>query len=89
MIHDLNVEERLFTADIEALIAYDRGFSEAWKNNTEYRLEIKLPDIFEVCPRKYARTFMYSRLINFLATKNITLKVISRKQNNKKHETDS
>ena len=74
-----NLEERLFCADIEALRAYDAGLDNAWQNGSKYEMEIKLSKLFEICPRKYARSREYSRLIRLLATKNITLNVVSRK----------
>lgn len=74
-----NLEERLFCADIEALRAYDAGLDNAWQNGFKYEMEIKLSKLFEICPRKYARSREYSRLIRLLATKNITLNVVSRK----------
>lgn len=74
-----NLEERLFSADIEALRAYDTDFDNAWQNGSKYEMDIKLSKLFEICPRKYARSREYNRLIRLLATKNITLNVISRK----------
>ena len=79
MKHDIVLEERIFSADITALRTYDSGFNQAWQDGSEYELEIMLPELFEICPRKYARTLMYSRLVNFLKEKNITLNVVSRK----------
>lgn len=79
MKHDIIVEERFFSADIQALCEYDVGFHEAWQTESDYELEIKLSELYAICPRKYQRTLMYSRLVSFLATKNITLKVVSRK----------
>ena len=82
MTHDLFCEERQFSLDIEALCQHDKGFDQAWKNGTEYKLEIKLPVLFELCPRSYQRTLMYARFVNFLAQKKISLKIKSRKNNN-------
>lgn len=84
MKHDIILEERFFSADITALRTYDSGFNQAWQDGSEYELEIMLPELFGICPRKYARTLMYSRLVNFLKEKNITLNVVSRKNNNPK-----
>lgn len=84
MKHNIQVEERLFSADIQALCNFDCGFNEAWNNGAAYLLEVKLHDLFEICPRSYQRTLMYARLVNFLKMKNITLKVVSRKHNNQK-----
>ena len=79
MKHDAVVEARLFSEDIKALRAYDQGFDQAWRDQTGYELEIKLAELFIICPRKYQRTLMYSRLVSFLGTKDITLKIKSRK----------
>lgn len=84
MKHDIKLEERFFSADILALRNYDNGFNLAWQDGSGYELEIMLTDLFGICPRKYARTLMYSRLVNFLREKNITLRVVSRKKNNLK-----
>ena len=56
MIINENLEERLFSADIEALRAYDTGFDNAWQNEFKYEMDIKLSKLFEICPRKYARS---------------------------------
>jgi hypothetical protein len=80
-----NLEERLFSADIKALKAYDTDFDNAWQNGSKYEMDIKLSKLFEICPRKYARSREYSRLIRLLTTKNITLNVISRKNSNFKN----
>ena len=82
-----NLEERLFSADIEALRAYDTGFDNAWQNEFKYEMDIKLSKLFEICPRKYARSRQYNRLIRLLATKNITLNVVSRKSKTIKNNT--
>lgn len=87
MEHDVTCEERLFSADIQALRENDSGFDSAWRNGTPYEMEIKLPEIYQLCPRKYARSLMYSRLVRFLATRNITLNIVSRKNKLKKKTT--
>ena len=79
------LEERLFCADIDALRAYDAGFDKAWQNGSKYEMEIKLSKLFEICPRKYARSREYNRLIRLLATKDITLTVVSRKSKTTKN----
>ena len=84
MVHDIKVEERMFSADIQALCDYDDGFNEAWNSGSEYEMTIMLSDLFGICPRSYQRTLMYERLVKFLGMKNITLKVISMKTKNKK-----
>ena len=87
MIINEDIEERLFSADIEALRAYDTGFDNAWQNEFKYEMDIKLSKLFEICPRKYARSRQYNRLIRLLATKNITLNVVSRKSKTIKNNT--
>ena len=82
-----NLEERLFSADIEALRAYDTGFDKAWQNGSKFEMKIKLSKLFKICPRKYARSREYNRLIRLLATKNITLNVVSRKSRTNKNYT--
>ncbi len=84
MKHDIKVEERMFSADIQALCEYDDGFNEAWQNGTQYTMTIMLSDLFGICPRSYQRTLMYERLVKFLEEKNITLKVVSMRTKNKK-----
>ena len=79
MVHDINVEERLFCADIQALCNYDDGFNEAWESGATYQLVVNLSELYTICPRKYQRTLMYGRLVRFLKTKNITLTVVSQK----------
>ena len=79
MVHNIDVEERMFSADIQALCDYDDGFNEAWQNGTKYEMVMMLADLFRICPRSYQRTLMYSRLVRFLELKNITLKVVSMK----------
>lgn len=51
MAHDIRVEERMFSADIQALCDYDDGFNEAWNSGSEYEMTIMLSDLFEICPR--------------------------------------
>ena len=53
--------------------AYDCG--------SGYELTIKLMDLFVICPRKRQRKQQYGRLVNYLASKGITLRIISRKHN--------
>ena len=40
--HNLDVEERYFSLDIEALKNYDEGFRQAYDNGKEYDMSIKL-----------------------------------------------
>ena len=83
MVHNIEVEERMFSADIMALCNYDAGFKEAWQSGTEYEMTIMLSDLFGICPRSWQRTLMYERLVKFLEEKNITLRVVSMKTKNK------
>ena len=41
MVHDIKVEERMFSADIQALCDYDDGFNEAWNSGSEYERNTK------------------------------------------------
>ena len=79
MVHNIDVEERMFSADIQALCNYDDGFNEAWHKGNSYEMVVMLSELFRICPRSYQRTLMYSRLVRFLELKNITLKVVSMK----------
>jgi hypothetical protein len=67
--------------DIAALKQYDNGFTTAYDDGGDYELTIKLMELFVICPRKRSRKQQYGRLVNFLASKGITLRIISRKQN--------
>lgn len=79
--HNLMVEERYFSLDIQALKNYDDGFEQAYDNGKEYEMSINLSNIFKVCPRKRQRKQQYERLVHFLAHKGIILRIISRKHN--------
>ena len=79
--HSNELEERYFSMDIAALKQYDNGFCTAYDDGEDYELTIKLMDLFVICPRKRSRKQQYGRLVNFLASKGITLRIISRKQN--------
>lgn len=79
--HNLDVEERYFSLDIEALKNYDEGFRQAYDNGKEYDMSIKLSKIFTICPRKRQRKQLYERLVQFLAHKGLTLRITSRKHN--------
>lgn len=78
--HSLAVEERFFSLDIVALKKHDSGFKNAYENGNEYQLDIKLSQLFIICPRKTQRKQQYKRLQNFLQAKNITLNISSRKK---------
>ena len=80
IVHDMNVEERLFTADIDSLRCYDEGFKAAYDGGLEYELTINLPKLFEICPRKTQKKKVYERLVRFLNEKGITLRIQSRKK---------
>ena len=82
--HNLDVEERYFSLDIEALKNYDEGFRQAYDNGTEYEMSIKLSNIYAICPRKRQRKQLYERLVQFLAHKGLTLRITSRKHEKEK-----
>ena len=77
--HSNELEERYFSMDIAALKQYDNGFTTAYDDGGDYELTIKLMDLFVICPRKRSRKQQYGRLVNFLASKGIMLRIISRK----------
>ena len=79
--HNDEIEERYFALDIESLKQHDEGFKTADDGGSGYELTIKLMDLFVLCPRKRQRKQQYGRLVNYLATKGITLRIISRKHN--------
>ena len=78
--HANEIEERYFALDIESLKQHDEGFKMAYDGDCGYELTIKLIDLFVLCPRKRQRKQQYGRLVNYLASKGITLRIISRKR---------
>lgn len=78
--HSNELEERYFCMDIAALKQYDDEFNTAYNCGSGYVLTIKLIDLFVLCPRKRQRKQQYGRLVNYLASKGITLRIISRKR---------
>ena len=78
--HKNEIEERYFALDIESLKQHDEGFKTAYDCGSDYELTIKLMDLFVICPRKRQRKHQYVRLVNYLASKGITLRIISRKR---------
>ena len=78
--HNNEIEERYFCLDIAALKQYDDAFKTAYNCGDDYELTIKLMDLFVICPRKRQRNQQYGRLVNYLASKGITLRIISRKR---------
>lgn len=78
--HSNELEERYFCMDIAALKQHDEGFKTAYDCGSGYELTIKLIDLFVLCPRKRQRKQQYGRLVNYLASKGITLRIISRKR---------
>ena len=82
--HNLDVEERYFSLDIEALKNYDEGFRQAYDNGKEYEMSITLSNIYAICPRKRQRKQLYERLVQFLAHKGLTLRITSRKHEKEK-----
>ena len=77
--HTNEIEERYFALDIESLKQHDEGFKTAYDCGCGYELTIKLIDLFVLCPRKRQRKQQYKRLVKYLASKGITLSIISRK----------
>ena len=77
--HNDELEERYFCMDIAALKQHDEGFKTVYDGGSDYELTIKLMDLFVLCPRKRQRRQQYGRLSNYLASKGITLRIISRK----------
>lgn len=77
--HNDELEERYFCMDIAALKQYDEGFKMAYDGDCGYELTIKLIDLFVLCPRKRKRKQQYERFVNYLASRGITLRIISRK----------
>ena len=78
--HAHEIEERYFALDIESLKQHDEGFKTAYDCGSDYELTIKLMDLFVICPRKRQRKQQYGRLVNYLASKGIILRIISRKR---------
>ena len=83
MKHDMKVEERYFSEDINSLKAYDEGFGTAYDNGGSYELTIRLTKLFEICPRKNQNKQMYERFVAFLYEKGIVMNIESRKKNKK------
>ena len=77
--HSNELEERYFSMDIAALKQYDNGFCTAYDDGEDYELTIKLMDLFVICPRKRQRKQQYKRFVKYLASRGITLSIISRK----------
>ena len=84
--HANEIEERYFALDIESLKQHDEGFKAAYDRGSGYELTIKLMDLFAICPRKRQRKQQYKRLVNYLATKGITLSIVSRKHKKNNNE---
>ena len=78
--HSNELEERYFSMDIAALKQYDEGFKMAYDGDCGYELTIKLIDLFVLCPRKRQRKQQYKRFVKYLASRGITLSIISRKR---------
>lgn len=78
--HNNEIEERYFALDIESLKQHDEGFKTAYECGSGYELTIKLIDLFVLCPRKRQRKQQYKRFVKYLASKGITLSIISRKR---------
>ena len=78
--HNPIVEERYFAMDVESLKQYDEQFRKAYESGEKYEFTIKLSDIIEICPRHKQEREQYRRFIRFLASKNITMNLVSRKK---------
>ena len=78
--HNPIVEERYFAMDVESLKQYDEQFRKAYETGEKYEFTIKLSDIIEICPRHKQEREQYRRFIRFLASKNITMNLVSRKK---------
>ena len=81
--HNAIVEERMFAMDVESLKQYDEQFRKAYESGEKYEFTIKLSDIIEICPRHKQEREQYRRFIRFLASKNITMNLVSRKKGHK------
>lgn len=81
--HNPIVEERMFAMDVESLKQYDEQFRKAYESGEKYEFTIKLSDIIEICPRHKQEREQYRRFIRFLASKNITMNLVSRKKGHK------
>ena len=81
--HNAIVEERYFAMDVESLKQYDNQFKKAYETGEKYEFTIKLSDIIEICPRHKQEREQYRRFIRFLASKNITMNLVSRKKGHK------
>ena len=81
--HNPIVEERYFAMDVESLKQYDEQFRKAYETGEKYEFTIKLSDIIEICPRHKQEREQYRRFIRFLASKNITMNLVSRKKDHK------
>ena len=80
MIHDILIEERYFSKDVESLMKYSEEFQNAYMNGEELEMAIQLSVLFELCPRKAQKKQMYERFVAFLGEKGIVLRIISRKR---------
>ena len=84
MKHDIVIEQRYFSKDIEALMLHDDKFKDAYENGGCYKMEITLGKLAEICPRKFQKKQMYHRLVSFLELKDIQLVILSRKKDKTK-----
>ena len=81
--HNPIVEERMFAMDVESLKQLSPEFKKAYETGEKYEFTIKLSDIIEICPRHKQEREQYRRFIKFLASKNITMNLVSRKKGHK------
>ena len=81
--HNPIVEERYFAMDVQSLKLYDDQFKKAYESGEKYEFTIKLSDIIEICPRHKQEREQYRRFTRFLASKGITMNLVSRKKGHK------
>ena len=81
--HKQDLEERIFALDITALKQRSEEFKSAWESSETCELNMKLTELYELCPRKYPKTESYNRFVKFLGSRGIELTITSRKKRNK------
>lgn len=81
--HRIELEERYFSEDVNALMGYDDDFKTAYCSGEKYEMTILLSILGSLCPRYAIKKQAYHRLMAFLMEKGITMKIISRKKEKK------
>lgn len=69
--------------DLEALASNFPKIKSALTNGSPAEVSISLQDLNAICPRHRVRVDSYNRLVKLLNTKNVELKITSRKNGNK------